>query len=154
VHLISKLYGEPIARLVEGQFSPEIRRSFESHAYAQHESEIHQDELIIEAQEFLREHSTENLSLQQLASQLGLSMRSFNRRFKQATTKTPGDYLQNLRLNNARELLRTSNLSINEVAAQAGYHDSSHFCSRFRKVMGVTPLSYRKAARWKLFKVI
>jgi len=154
VHLISKLYGEPIARLVEGQFSPEIRRSFESHAYAQHESEIHQDELIIEAQEFLREHSTENLSLQQLASQLGLSMRSFNRRFKQATTKTPGDYLQNLRLNNARELLRTSNLSINEVAAQAGYHDSSHFCSRFRKVMGVTPLSYRKAARGKLFKVI
>lgn len=153
IHLLGKLYGESIARLVEGQFSPEIRRSFESHAYAQHESNLHQDELIIEAQEYLREHSADSLSMQELANKLQLSMRTFNRRFKRATELTPGDYLHNLRLNNARELLRTSNLSINEVAAQAGYPDSSYFCARFKKTMGLTPLSYRKSARAKLFKV-
>ena len=154
IHLLGKLYGDSIARLVEGQFSPEIRRSFESHAYAQHETNIHQDETIIEAQEWLRAHSTEQISLSALAGQLDLSMRTFNRRFKQATQIAPGDYLQNLRLNNARELLRTSNLSISEVAAQAGYPDSSYFCARFKKVMGLTPLSYRKAARGKLFKML
>lgn len=154
VHLLGKLYGEAIARLVEGQFSPEIRRSFESHAYAQHETNSHQDELIIEAQQWLREHSSESFSMSELADSLQLTMRTFNRRFKQATEVTPGEYLQNLRLNNARELLRTSNLSISEVAAQAGYPDSSYFCARFRKVMGLSPLSYRKAARGKLFKVV
>jgi transcriptional regulator GlxA family with amidase domain len=154
IHLLGKLYGDAIARLVEGQFSPEIRRSFENHAYAQHETNIHQDEIIIAAQEWLRAHSAEQISLCTLASQLDLSTRTFNRRFKQATQIAPGDYLQNLRLNNARELLRTSNLSISEVAAQAGYPDSSYFCARFKKVMGLTPLSYRKAARGKLFKIL
>ncbi len=154
VHLLGKLYGETVARRVEGQFSPEIRRSFESHAYALHETNVHHDEVIIEAQEWLREHSHSAVSLKQLAAQLQLSMRTFNRRFKQATGITAGDYLQNLRLNSARELLRTSNLSINEVAAQAGYPDSSYLCARFKKVMGLTPLSYRKASRGKLFKMV
>ena len=154
VYLIGRSYGQDIARLVEAQFSPEIRRPFEDHAYLQSDTGIHQDEVIIEAQEWLRQHSGESVKLQQLAAQLDLSMRSFNRRFKQATGITAGDYLQRQRLDNAKELLRTSNLSISEVAAQSGYQDSSYFCNRFKRVMGQTPLVYRKSVRGKLFKVI
>ena len=88
-----------------------------------------------------------------LAAQLQLSPRSFNRRFKKAAGITASEYLQNHRLQTACELLRTSNLSISEVAAQSGYQDNSYFCLRFKLKMGQTPLSYRQAVRGKLFKI-
>ncbi len=154
VHFIKQRYGQAIARQVEGQFSPEIRRPFADHAYAEEASSPHQDETIIEAQEWLQRHYREAVNLSDLAAELQLSPRTFNRRFKQAVGTTASDYLQSQRLDNARELLRTSNLSIQEVASASGYQDSSYFCGRFKKVMGQTPLAYRKSVRGKLFKVI
>lgn len=154
VHFVQQRYGQAIARQVEGQFSPEIRRPFANHAYAEEASSPHQDETIIEAQEWLQRHLRQPINLTVLASQLQLSPRTFNRRFKQAVGMTASDYLQRQRLDNARELLRTSNLSIQEVAAASGYQDSSYFCGRFKKAMGQTPLAYRKSVRGKLFKVI
>ena len=153
VHLINQTYGQAIARQVEGQFSPEIRQPFENHAYAQNATNLHQDETIIQAQEWLREHSEQNITLSELAEQLGLSMRSFNRRFKQASGITASAYLQSCRINNAKELLRTSNVSIAEVAERSGYQDNSYFCARFKQHMGQTPLAYRSSVRGKLFKL-
>jgi len=154
VHLVEKLYGQSIARAVEGQFSPEIRRPFESHAYTQHDSTLHRDETIIDAQEWLRAHFAETIVLSQLATTLGLSERTFSRRFKHAAGLSPTAYLQNLRLNTAKELLRTSNLSVADVAASCGYQDNSYFCLRFKQIMGQTPLAYRKSVRGKLFKLL
>lgn len=154
VHLVGRFYGQEIARAVEGQFSPEIRRPFENHAYAQFDTSLHQDEIIIDAQEWLRQHCTEEISLDNLAKQLGLSPRTFSRRFKQAAGITAGNYLQSLRLNNAKELLRTSNLAVAEIATRSGYFDSSYFCLRFRKLMGQTPRAYRQSVRGKLFQLI
>lgn len=153
IHFVDQFHGHTIARHVEAQFSPEIRRPFEEHAYADPVTHPHQDELIIEVQEWLREHHQEAVNLSRLASMAGLGVRNFNRRFRRAVGMTAGDYLQNQRLHTARELLRTSNLSINEVAAQSGYQDSSYFCARFKKVMGQTPLAYRKSVRGKLFNL-
>lgn len=153
VHFIQQFYGQRIARQVEAQFSPEIRRPFEEHAYADPSSHPHHDESIIEAQEWMRQHHQQTVNLAQLADHLGLSPRSFNRRFKEAVGITASDYLQKQRLHTARELLRTSNLSIHEVAAQSGYQDSSYFCARFKAAMGQTPLAYRKSVRGKLFNL-
>ena len=85
---------------------------------------------------------------------MDMSIRSFNRRFKQAAGITAGEYLQNLRLNNAKELLRTSNLPIADIAEQCGYQDGSYFCQRFKQQMEQTPRAYRRAVRGKLFKVV
>lgn len=154
VHLIGRHYGQGIARHAESQFSPEIRRPFAEHAYAQPESSPHQDETIIEAQEWLRENFQQSITIEQLAQQVNLSNRSLNRRFKQALGITGNEYLQTVRIDNAKELLRTSNISISEVADQSGFQDSSYFCARFKQTMGQTPLAYRKAVRGKLFQVI
>ena len=154
VHLVARFYGQDIAQAVEGQFSPEIRRPFESHAYAQFDTHRHQDEIIIGAQEWLQEFCTEDISLTQLAQKMDLHPRTFNRRFKQAVGMTASDYLQNHRVNVGKELLRSTNLSIAEVANQSGYSDSSYFCARFKKIIGQTPLAYRKSVRGKLFNVI
>jgi transcriptional regulator GlxA family with amidase domain len=153
IHLVGRAYGQSIAKAVEAQFSPEIRRPFENHAYSQYDTNIHNDEEIIRAQEWLREHATDAIQIQQLADRLGMSARSFNRRFKQAVGLTPGEYLHNQRMDIGKELLRTTNLTIAEVAEQTGYHDSSYFCARFKRWLGQTPLAYRKSVRGKLFKV-
>ena len=154
VHLVGQFYGQALARQVEGQFSPEIRRPFEDHAYAETDSSPHHDETIVEAQEWLMENYSHSITIQDLATSLGLSNRTFNRRFKQALGITASEFLQRQRLTIARELLRTSNLSINEIAAQTGHQDSSYFCARFKAFMGQTPLAYRKSVRGKLFTMI
>jgi transcriptional regulator GlxA family with amidase domain len=154
IHIISLFYDPAISRMVEGQFSPEIRRPFESHAYAQDKTNIHRDETIINAQQWLRENISQSISFQDLASHFSLSSRSFNRRFKIATDVTPGEYLKNLRLDNAKELLRVTDLEINDIAALCGFQDASYFCSRFKMLMGKTPLAYRKTVRGKLFHLI
>ncbi len=153
VHLVADHYGQKIARQVEAQFSPEIRRAFGEHAFSQRDNSPHKDEIIIEAQEYLQQNYQSPLSIASLADQLQLSPRSFNRRFKKAAGITASDYLQNHRLHLARELLRTSNLSVSEIAAQSGYPDNSYFCLRFKTKMGQTPLSYRQSVRGKLFKI-
>ena len=154
VHLIAQHFGQETARQVEAQFSPEIRRPFASHAYTQFDTHIHQDETIIRAQEWLRSQAGQVISLTQLAGKFKLSNRTFNRRFRQATGVSPGEYLQSQRLALARELLRTTDLSVEEVALRSGFQDSSYFCRRFRQQMGMTPLRYRKSVRGKLFRVI
>jgi transcriptional regulator GlxA family with amidase domain len=154
VHLIGGIYGQAVARQIEGQFSPEIRRPFEDHAYAQLDNSPHQDETIIEAQEWLRENCTKTISMKDLAESLDISSRSFNRRFKKALGITASEYVQHQRLSIAKELLRTSNLSINEVAEQSGHQDSSYFSAQFKKHMGQTPLAYRKSVRGKLFTMV
>lgn len=153
IHFIEIYYGVQIARKVEAQFSPEIRRPFESHVYTAGSSDVHGDELIAQAQDILRTRYTETLNIAQIADELGVSARSLNRRFKNATGLSPGSYLQQQRLNTARDLLRTSNLSIAEVANAVGYGDSDYFCRRFRDAMKQTPSDYRAAVRGKLFSV-
>ena len=153
VYLVADCYGQKIAQQVEAQFSPEIRRAFGEHAFSQSDNSPHTDESVIEAQEYLQQNYQSPLAIADLADRLQLSPRSFNRRFKQATGITASTYLQNHRLHIARELLRTSNLSVSEIADQSGYQDDSYFCSRFKMKMGQTPLAYRQSVRGKLFKI-
>jgi transcriptional regulator GlxA family with amidase domain len=153
IHFIELFYGRQLARKVEAQFSPEIRRPFESHAYSAGRADVHGDELVVQAQDRLRERHMEFLRMPELAKELGLSLRSLNRRFRQATGLSPSAYLQQQRLNSARDLLRTSNLSIAEVAVAVGYADSGYFCRLFREIMKQTPREYRQSVRGKLFTV-
>lgn len=153
IHFIELFYGRPLARKVEAQFSPEIRRPFEHHLYSATHADVHGDELVVQAQDLLRAQHAEPLRIPELAQQLGLSPRSLNRRFQQAIGISPTEYLQQQRIASARELLRTSNLAIAEVAIAVGYADSGYFCRLFKEVMKQTPREYRQAVRGKLFSV-
>jgi transcriptional regulator GlxA family with amidase domain len=148
IHFIERFYGRQLAHQVEAQFSPEIRRPFESHAFS---TDLHSDELIIKAQDWLRARSTDPIRLDELAGHLGISLRTLNRRFQQATGTTPHAYLQQRRLDSARELLRTTDLGIREIAVTVGYGDSGYFARQFRSAMNQTPREYRHAVRGKLF---
>ena len=95
----------------------------------------------------------EDITLETIAEKFDISIRSLNRRFKQATGKSPMQYLQQIRIENACELLKTSNLSIAEVAFSSGYPDSSYFSALFRKSISLSPREYRNLVRKKMFKV-
>ncbi|GAA5525592.1 HTH-type transcriptional regulator CdhR [Microbulbifer aestuariivivens] len=153
VYLIRQLYGSSVASHVERNFSHEIRRPFEEIAYSEGAVHLHPDEEIVEAQTWLREHCAEEVRLSEVASQFEMSVRSFNRRFKLATGQTPLQYLQNVRVDMARELLQSSNLSVNEIAEKVGYQDMGHFTALFKKFLSTTPSDYRTTVRAKLFRV-
>ena len=152
VHIVEEWFGGRIARAVEQQFSPEIRRSFRAAAYQGEADSSHHDETIIEAQQWLQENLGHSVNMAQLASRLGLAPRSLNRRFNLATGLSPQAYLQSLRFNHAKELLRHSNLGIAEIAWQLGLQDASYFSQLFRRHSGMSPLRYREAVRGKLFE--
>jgi len=85
------------------------------------------------------------LTAAQAAAAAGLSERHFHRRFRQTTGITFNRYVQNLRIEKSKELLRTTRLSVGEVAEAAGYQDKGYFLRLFRERTGLTPRAYRKA---------
>ncbi|MEP5566725.1 MAG: helix-turn-helix domain-containing protein [Halioglobus sp.] len=151
VHVVEEWYGSGVARAVENQFSPEIRRPFRAAAYQTEGEQSHHDETVLEAQQWLQDRLTGNPGIQAAADALGVSARTLNRRFRQATGLSPQAWLQRLRVQQAKELLRHSNLSLSEVAWQVGLQDNSHFGKLFREQVGMTPGAYREAVRGKLF---
>ncbi len=151
VHIVEEWFGSRIARAVENQFSPEIRRSFRAAAYQNEADSSHHDELVAQAQQWLQTHLSAPVSIALLATQLRLTPRTLNRRFKHATGMTPLSYLQSLRIRGAKELLRHSNLTVGDIAWQQGIQDVSYFSQLFRHHSGMSPLQYRAAVRGKLF---
>ena len=86
-------------------------------------------------------------SLDELARRVNLSRSRLQHLFKAETGISPAQYLRGLRLNRARELLETSQLSIKQVMASVGISDKSHFVREFKKVHGLTPKEWRAAHR-------
>jgi transcriptional regulator GlxA family with amidase domain len=151
VHIVEEWFGSGIARAVENQFSPEIRRPFSAAAYQNEPESSHHDETVLEAQQWLQKHLGGPAAIGDLAHHLGVSSRTLNRRFRQATGLSPQAYLQRLRVAEGKDLLRHSNLPVSDIAWRVGLQDASHFSRLFRQHVGITPLRYREAVRGKLF---
>src|SRR5690606_25608064 len=126
VHFIQRLFGKEIASHVERHFSHEIRKSYESSGFFETAHNPHPDEEIIQIQIWLQDNYHREILFPQVAARFGMSVRTLNRRFKSALGQTPMDYLQEIRINNARDLLKTSNLSISEIADKIGYQDAGY----------------------------
>ncbi len=151
VHIISQTYGRAAAQNVERNFSHEIRKPYEEQRYLEGAVDRHADELIAQIQFWLRTNLSSDISLTELASQFGLSQRSFTRRFKAATGVRAAQYWQQLRIETAKELLASSNLTIQEIAVQVGYQDQGHLTRLFKQDLNLTPKDYRAMVRKKLF---
>ncbi len=151
VHLIAQHYGKAAAQNVERNFSHEIRKPYEEQRYLEGSGDRHADELIAEIQFWLRTNLNSELTLIEIAEQFGMSQRSFTRRFKAATGVRATQYWQQLRIETAKELLASSNLTIQEIADQVGYQDQGHLTRLFKHNLNLTPKAYRAMVRKKLF---
>jgi transcriptional regulator GlxA family with amidase domain len=102
------------------------------------------DPLIGNCQEWLAEHYRTHTPIAGMMKRSGLPERSFIRRFSKATGMKPIDYLHALRLEEAKQLLETSDLKVDAIADEVGYQDVSFLNRLFRRKVGLTPIEYRR----------
>ena len=103
----------------------------------------HNDEQIKQAQFYIEEHFEQKLNIDEIASLMNVSGRSFLRRFKKATSNTPLEYIQRVKIEAAKKKLESTTLNINEVMYDIGYNDEKAFRNTFRKHSGLSPIEYR-----------
>lgn len=100
--------------------------------------------IIKEAITAIRFNIDQPISLNALAETLGINPSHLSRTFKTALGMTLTDYINKLRIEEAKYLLDSSNDSVTEIASRVGYNDSNYFSKVFRKWERVTPHDYRK----------
>lgn len=99
--------------------------------------------VVTRAKEYIREHTSEELSLGQVARAVNTSASYFCRLFKKATGINYSQYLSRVRLEKAKQLLVNRNLRVSEVAFQVGFQSLTHFNRVFKKLLGQSPTEYR-----------
>jgi AraC family transcriptional regulator len=96
-----------------------------------------------QASDYINAHSAHNPSLREIAQTVQMSPYYFSRLFKKSTGLTPHQYLIKCRTEQAKRLLKTTNLSIANIAAQVGFVDQSHLTRHFKRQVGVLPSQFR-----------
>jgi transcriptional regulator GlxA family with amidase domain len=88
----------------------------------------------------------EPLDLDPLAAQAGFSKFHFARAFRDAYGETPANYLTRRRVERAKDLLRSANLTVTEVCMLVGFSSLGSFSSRFSELVGLSPRAFQRAA--------
>lgn len=107
----------------------------------------HEDAVIDKAQAWIAEHYDLRNPVAHMVEYSGLPERTFKRRFRTATGYTPIEYVQTLRIEEAKHLLETSNMPGDDVALEIGYDDPATFRRLFKRKTGITPAKYRQRFR-------
>lgn len=102
-----------------------------------------QERLITKAKFLMQNAIEEQLNIKELAEALPMSYPQFRKAFRDSTGISPNQYHLQLRLDRAKELLLTSQLTINEIAFKTGFTSIFYFSRFFKKITGLAPKSYR-----------
>ena len=100
--------------------------------------------LIQDITTYINEHYMEPINLKLLSEKFYLNSSYMSRIFKQKTNVTFSEYLRNVRIKHACNLLTTTSLSLGEIAEKTGFNSTSDLCRVFKSVKEVSPLYYRK----------
>ena len=92
----------------------------------------------------IKGHLHADLSIAEIAETVHVSPSHFARQFKRATGKTLHQFVLECRLNAAQRLLRRPDLSVGQVASQAGFAQQSHLAAHFRRITGLSPAGFRR----------
>ena len=95
------------------------------------------------AQRYIEKHYMDDITLEQIAKEVGWTETYLSTSFKKNIGKSVVDYLTYIRIQHAKELLLDTGRSIGEVADTVGFHDAKYFATRFKKFTGVSPNEYR-----------
>jgi transcriptional regulator GlxA family with amidase domain len=141
--LVGKYFDRDTAIYCSKIFQIDIERSTQSPFHIFQTQKNHGDELVGKAQSYIEENLAEKISFEDLASQLAISRRNFDRRFIKATGNTPVEYLQRVKVEVAKSALEKGRKTIFEVMNEVGYSDDKAFREVFKKITGLSPLDYR-----------
>ena len=102
------------------------------------------DTLMQEAARYIRTNYMEDLSLEAVAAHVNICPTYFSKKFKSSTGFGYKEYLINVRIQEASNMLLETNEPINEIALKCGFNDSDYFGNAFKRTKGISPLKYRK----------
>lgn len=106
---------------------------------------IQSDDAVVRAcQEWVADAYTRSDAVARMVSRSGLPRRTFDRRFRAATGYSPTDYVQSLRMEEAKQMLEREECTVDEVAEAAGYTDARAFRRLFSRMTGLSPGEYRR----------
>lgn len=105
---------------------------------------LHADSVVRTCEQWLGKHFHESDAIKQVVELASIPERTLKRRFKAAAGVTLIEYLQNLRIEEAKRLLESGQMPVDEISVEAGYEDPSFFRRLFKRSTGLTPSQYRR----------
>ena len=143
LYLVEKFCGHEVALQCAKSLLLSMPRGRQSGYSVVQLARPHSDDKIRKTEEYLQQHYDSDISIERLAERAGMGPRNFIRRFKAATGRVPGAYVQTLRVSAAKEMLENGASSIQAVSSKIGYDDIGFFRNLFKRHTGMTPGEYR-----------
>ncbi len=143
MYLVEKFYGRPTAIHCAKYFQVDLDRNLQAEFSIFNGHKKHNDDVVLNAQNFIEENYQDKISIEELSSSLGVGRRTFDRRFIKATSLTPLDYLQRIRIEVAKKSFENSRKSVYEVMFDVGYNDTKSFRDVFSRITGMSPVDYK-----------
>ncbi len=113
--------------------------------YSASKLKVSETDMVVRAKRYISAHYEETeLTLGTVAEYVGLNEKYFTNRFTKEAGENFSSYLTGLRMQKARELLKTTSFKVYEIAEMTGYQNAEHFNRMFKKINGISPSQYRK----------
>lgn len=145
LHVVRRDYGMEIANTVARRLViPPHRDGSQPQQLSRPVAQLRESQRLGQLFDFLHTHLAVSHSVDSLARRVGMSQRTFLRRFQDATGTTPARWLLNERLLRAKDYLESSRLSIDSIAEQTGFGQASTLRHHFRQQFALSPAQYRK----------
>jgi len=142
LYLVEKFAGREMAILSSKIFEIDINRFSQSPFIIFKGQKEHNDTEVLKAQEYIEQNYQHKITVEFLSQNMAVSRRTFERRFKKATSNTVIEYLQRVKVEAAKKELEKGRKTVNEVMYDVGYNDPKAFRETFKKITCMTPLEY------------
>lgn len=147
LYLVARFCGEEEARRAAKLFLFGDRSDGQLPFAARVRPRQHDDAAVAAAQLWIADHYAGEAPVAGMTRISGLAPRTFIRRFHAATGYAPLDYVQSLRIEEAKQMLETTDAAIDAIAGEVGYTETSAFRRIFKRATGIAPLTYRQRFR-------
>lgn len=144
LYLVARFAGETEARRLSKVFVIGDKSDGQLPFAAMARPRQHEDAAIGKAQIWIADNYTVENPVTRMAEVAGLPDRTFSRRFRKATGYGPVEYVQALRLEEAKQMLETTDAPVDAIAPAVGYSDPVFFRRIFKRQVGITPTRYRQ----------
>lgn len=149
LHRLTQLYGQENTefevRSLLSQAWLALMREIELQKCSRKTQAPHLQSRVKDILSFIHKYYGEKITIADIAAHTNISTRECIRSFKNTVHQPPMDYLIHYRIEQAKRLLRESDMSITEIAFQTGFQNSAYFGKTFKKFTGVTPSAFRSA---------
>ena len=147
LHIIARFSGYCLAKKVADFCLLDLNGRLQAYYQRFYPDFSHGDKVIVKAQIFCSTRLHLNVNVSEIAEHCHISERTLLRRFKYATSYTPKQYIIQLKIEKAKQLMEQGQVSIDEISEEIGYSDTSNFIKVFKKFSGITPSEFKLKQR-------